>query len=162
MCRCMAADRQTVSKRPYIYQGWGEKERQADRVCMWFCTCVHCICVQALFGFHCIAWMPLFFAYSPVCLCTMSVPPVVPWSDGNQVAVMHSEEPSAPRWNVTVASGNDCVPSCQTFTLADEENIKFDREWGFSPHDPKILHVHSHSVSVFLRKMEWVLWWGRK
>lgn len=49
-----------------------------------------------------------------------------------------------------VASGNDCVPSCQTFTLADEQNITFDREWVFSPHDPKILHVHSHTVHVFL------------
>ena len=60
-----------------------------------------------------------------------------------------------------VASGNDCVPSCQTFTLADEQNIKFDREWVFSPHDPKILHVHSHTVNVFLQKMEWVLWWRK-
>lgn len=51
-----------------------------------------------------------------------------------------------------VASGNDCVPSCQTFTLADEQNIKFDREWVFSPHDPKILHVHSHTVNVFSQR----------
>ena len=51
-----------------------------------------------------------------------------------------------------VASGNDCVPSCQTFTLADEQNIKSDREWVFSPRDPKILHVHSHTVNVFLQR----------
>lgn len=53
-----------------------------------------------------------------------------------------------------VASGNDCVHFCQTFTLAGEQNIKFDREWVFfsPPHDPKILHVHSHAVNVFLQR----------
>lgn len=61
-----------------------------------------------------------------------------------------------------VASSNDCVPSCQTFTLADEQNIKFDREWVFSPPDPKILHVHRHTVKCVFAKMERVLWWRKK
>lgn len=30
-----------------------------------------------------------------------------------------------------VASGNDWIPSCQAFTLADKQNIAFDREWAF-------------------------------
>lgn len=48
-----------------------------------------------------------------------------------------------------VASGNDWIPSCQAFTLADKQNIAFDREWAFFfySYDPKILHVHSHTVN---------------
>lgn len=97
-----------------------------------------------IFGFNCIFLL--------TCFCAVSVLPVLQWLDGNQIAVMQSGKPSALMWKVMVASGNDCVPSCQTFTLADEQNIKFDREWVFSPHDPKILHVPSHTVKVFLQR----------
>lgn len=49
------------------------------------------------------------------------------------MTVLQSGKPSALRWKVMAASGNDCVHFSQTFTLAVEQNIKFDREWVFFP-----------------------------
>lgn len=79
------------------------------------------------------------------------------------MTVLQSAKPSALRWKVMVASGNDCVHFSQTFTLAVEQNIKFDREWVFfSPHEPKISHVHSHAVKVFLQRWSGYFGKGKK
>lgn len=51
-----------------------------------------------------------------------------------------------------LARGNDYAHSFQPFTLAYEQNVKSDREWVFSPHGPKILHVHIYTVNLFFLK----------
>ena len=115
-------------------------------------------CMCCIFGFNCI-----FFSLTHL---FVYVPPVSPGLDGNQIAVVQSGKPPAPRWKVMAASGNDCVPSRQTFTLADEQNIKFDRGGGgvlfFPPRDPKILHVHSHTVNLFSQRWSGHFCGGKK
>lgn len=151
----MAADWQTVSKRPYIpeeRERQKEKGKQTEFVCASAFVCAAYVCAGSVY-FGLIAlpvWLFSFihlFVYV-LCLCCLSF---YGWIG---IRYQWCSQGSRQHWGekLLVASGNDCVPSCQTFTLADEQNIKFDREWVFSPHDPKILHVHSHTMNVFLQR----------
>lgn len=105
---------------------WG-KQREREQVDVSGCVCefVKSIWMWYMFTFKLLLLLLLIFFTFTYLFMFLVLSGAGVQLDGNQMEVIQSEV----KWEVMVASANDYVPPCQTFTLADEQNITLGREW---------------------------------